>query len=341
MTFNIPIGFKRAFHSFFLAIVCYGQTSVATFVKIDSTTAGSWQSVYGAEGFVVINSPVSYPSYVTVTPSGQFLYTWAGSTNDIRALQKGLLAPDRIAACWCSSNSLSVDLAFRDSNLHQVALYLVDWDNYNGGRTERIDILDGNGTLLDTRSASKFVSGEYLVWNLSGHVVIRITNTNPQSNAVISGVFFGPIGNQGLTGQPCPTTGPTLVIKLPDGSCLPVSVIGSTFTQTQILAAISGEVLDPARPPPNQKHWIFLCDQHCLVYYLHEARAIGHLAPPDQYGADGGPLCGNNLTVGQKCWIPGFDCSRPPPPNTPSGDVDPTTGLLDDCMTVGDNVKAL
>jgi hypothetical protein len=79
-----------------------------------------------------------------------------------------------------------VDLNFKDTNSHQVALYLLDWDNY--GRTERVDILDANNTLLDSRSASSFVNGEYLVWNLSGHVIVKITNTS--SNAVLSGLFF-------------------------------------------------------------------------------------------------------------------------------------------------------
>jgi hypothetical protein len=88
------------------------------------------------------------------------------------------------------SDSFTIDLAFNDSNLHQVALYLLDWDTYSGGRVERIDILDVNGNVLDMRSASSFVNGQYLVWSLSGHVLVRITNTNPSGNAVLSGLFF-------------------------------------------------------------------------------------------------------------------------------------------------------
>jgi hypothetical protein len=82
-----------------------------------------------------------------------------------------------------------VDVNFHDTNTHQVALYLLDWDSFYG-RTERVDILDANNTILDSRSVSSFVNGLYLVWNLSGHVVVRITNTNPPSNAVLSGLFF-------------------------------------------------------------------------------------------------------------------------------------------------------
>jgi hypothetical protein len=69
-------------------------------------------------------------------------------------------------------------------------LYLLDWDVYGGGRSERVDILDGSNTLLDSRSVSGFANGEYLVWNLSGHVTVRITNLNGNSNAVVSGILF-------------------------------------------------------------------------------------------------------------------------------------------------------
>jgi hypothetical protein len=166
-----------------------GTTGTAAFVKTDSTTAGSWKGTYGADGFNVINDTASYPSYVAVTPSGNALYTWASSTTDIRALQKASSTTDRIAACWYSGSSFTVDLNFRDTTTRQVAVYLLDWDNYNG-RTETLDILDANNTLLDSRAVSSFVNGQYLVWNLSGHVIIRITNTNASSNAVLSGVFF-------------------------------------------------------------------------------------------------------------------------------------------------------
>jgi hypothetical protein len=98
---------------------------------------------------------------------------------------------DRIAACWYSATSMTIDLAFNDSNTHQVALYLLDWDAPFGGRSQRIDILDVNGNVLDTRSVTNFTAGQYLVWNLSGHAVARITNTGiSANNGVVSAIFF-------------------------------------------------------------------------------------------------------------------------------------------------------
>jgi hypothetical protein len=167
-----------------------GGPGTASFIKSDITTSGYWKGVYGADGYTVINDLASYPAYVAVTPAGNSSYTWAFSTSDPRALEKASSLTDRIAACWYSGASFTIDLAFNDSNTHQVALYLVDWDIFGGGRTQRVDMLDGNGHVLDTRAVSSFVNGQYLVWNLSGHVVVRITNTNPLANAVVSGLFF-------------------------------------------------------------------------------------------------------------------------------------------------------
>lgn len=52
----------------------------ATFIGTNTTTQGSWKGVYGADGWNVIgdtgstNNP-SYPSYATVSASGNTLYT--------------------------------------------------------------------------------------------------------------------------------------------------------------------------------------------------------------------------------------------------------------------------
>ena len=44
--------------------------ATATFLGKDTTTQGNWMGVYGSQGYNVINSGVSYPSYATVTPAG-------------------------------------------------------------------------------------------------------------------------------------------------------------------------------------------------------------------------------------------------------------------------------
>ncbi len=166
-----------------------GAANAATFVGTDTSTAGSWKGVYGLDGYNVINDSASYPAYASVTPSANLNYTWADSASEPRDLQKGSAA-DRIAACWYSETSFNVDLAFSDGNTHRVAFYFLDWDTYQGGRVQRVDLVDAAGRVLDTRTVSSFSSGVYVVWNLSGHVTARITNLNAPANAVLSGLFF-------------------------------------------------------------------------------------------------------------------------------------------------------
>src|SRR5690242_13413564 len=183
-------------------------TGTAAFVKNDATTLGSWKGVYGGDGYNIVNNSTAYPAYVTATASGYTAWTWAASTGDTRAAQKPNPATDRIAACWTAPSSFTIDLAFADANTHQVALYLLDWDVMGGGRTERVDIVDANGTVLDSRTVSGFSNGQYLVWNLSGHVIARVVNTNANANAVISAILFGGAGSPGI-----PPTGTAAFVK--------------------------------------------------------------------------------------------------------------------------------
>ncbi|MCI0621538.1 MAG: S8 family serine peptidase, partial [Acidobacteria bacterium] len=61
----------------------------ALFVTTDVATQGTWKGVYGAQGYAIANDATSYPFYAQVNFAGQSNYTWAGSTTDLRALQKG------------------------------------------------------------------------------------------------------------------------------------------------------------------------------------------------------------------------------------------------------------
>jgi hypothetical protein len=97
----------------------------------------------------------------------------------------------RVAATWFATPPFSFDLNFTDGRSHQVALYAMDFDNQS--RAQRVDVLDSlSGNVLDSRTMSSFVQGEYLVWNILGHVMIRVTLTGAV-NGVVSGLFFDPI----------------------------------------------------------------------------------------------------------------------------------------------------
>jgi hypothetical protein len=160
----------------------------AIFIGKDTATGGSWKGVYGADGYDIINHAALYPGYAIATPGVKRDHLWAATTIDVRALQKPAKLTDRIAACWYSTNTFQVDLALIDGLTHRVALYCVDWDRQN--RAQIIEILDAaNGSTLSSQSVTAFASGQYLIWDVNGHVIIRLTRTGPY-NAVLSGIFF-------------------------------------------------------------------------------------------------------------------------------------------------------
>ena len=167
------------------------STVSAAFVKNDAATQGTWSSAYGADGYDISQYGASLPSYATVNITGNANYVWNGSTSDGRALQEPG-SSNRLAACWYSGSSFTIDVNLTDGQTHQVALYALDWDSY-GPRQEQINVRDaGTGQVLNSQTVSSFSGGQYLVWNISGHVQFQVTNLVGGSNAVISGLFFGP-----------------------------------------------------------------------------------------------------------------------------------------------------
>ncbi len=130
--------------------IASGTTS-GVFVKADTTTAGTWMGVYGADGYSVAGDNTVLPSYVTATATGYQPYEWTASTTDPRALQQPSNPTNRLAATWYSPTVLTMNLVFNDGNTHQVAAaILLDWDNL--GRSQQVAILDSNNNVLDSRT---------------------------------------------------------------------------------------------------------------------------------------------------------------------------------------------
>lgn len=162
------------------------------YVITDTTTLGNWQGIYGTDGYYIANSVSQKPSYATLNITGDTLNTWSTSSTDPNALQ--LPAGGNIASDYQSTGTMTFDINITDGNTHPVALYLYDWGSVIGEnyyRTETIQVVNvATGAVVDTRPMSDFQSGQYLVYNLSGHVQINIINTCTP-NAVVSGIFFG------------------------------------------------------------------------------------------------------------------------------------------------------
>jgi hypothetical protein len=158
----------------------------ARFVEIDTTTKGNWRRGYGGDWFNTVNDGISYPSYAHVKVSGHSSPTWMQSTTDVRAPER-IFGCDRVAARWESDSWFTVDIEITDGKPHRMALYAVDWDGNN--RSQRIDVLDAaTNSLLDSRSMASFNGGQYLVWELQGHVKIMVNRTGAKT-AVVSGLY--------------------------------------------------------------------------------------------------------------------------------------------------------
>ena len=165
------------------------SSGTAMFVKVDMTTQGTWKGVYGADGYNIIGNAASVPHYATVTPARQASYTWAASSTDPRALQKASRS-GRIAACWYSASSFTVNVNLTDGQTHDLELYFLDWDST--ARGEMVQISNAStGAVLDTETVASFHSGVYLDYAVSGNVNITFTR-QAGANAVLSGLFFDP-----------------------------------------------------------------------------------------------------------------------------------------------------
>jgi hypothetical protein len=165
----------------------------ATAVRTDAATEGNWNGVYGADGYVLFGGSSNLPAYAQVSASGEQEWTWDPAPTDPRAPQDPASSSGRIAASDYSGSGFTIDVDLTDGNAHQVALYLLDWDQRD--RAETVQVTDATtGAVLDSASVSNFANGQWLVWNLSGSVQIRITNAPGSLNALASGLFFDPVG---------------------------------------------------------------------------------------------------------------------------------------------------
>jgi hypothetical protein len=171
------------------------NAAVTQFISADTATQGAWVNKYGTNGYALTGLSPNVPSYASLNVQSSYSWTWAASTTDPRALElpggSGRIAETWYGVSYNRAPAFSFNLDFTDGNSHQFELYAVDFDNR--GRAETIRIIDANSNAdLDTRNISNFTSGIYLMWNISGNVIVSVTNT-AGPNAVVSGVFFDSI----------------------------------------------------------------------------------------------------------------------------------------------------
>jgi hypothetical protein len=162
--------------------------TLAAFIKKDTATEGNWIGTYGTQGYDIIDDTASIPSYATVTASGESTYIWGGTTQT--QVLETADGTSRIAAAWYAATSFTVDVNLTDGQVHDLELYLLDWQS--GGRVESVKISNATtGAVLDTETVSSFSNGVYLDWAVSGNILITFTCVVGNSS-VLSGLFLDP-----------------------------------------------------------------------------------------------------------------------------------------------------
>ncbi|MDB6027914.1 MAG: N-terminal ig-like domain of cellulase [Verrucomicrobiales bacterium] len=196
------------------------------FIQTDTTTIGDWKNVYGKEGYTVVGDQTQYPSYVNLTPIGKSEWVWSYSDSNPNSLQT-VASSTRVAACWYTADTMYTDVNITDGKTHRMALYCADWDKI--GRAQTVDVLDAvSGVVLHSKAISSFATGHYLVWNVSGHVKIRITRT-ASNNAVIQGLFFDPASSVSTTNTPPTTTNTPPVVVTNTAPVVSIAANGASF----------------------------------------------------------------------------------------------------------------
>jgi hypothetical protein len=178
------------------AQVVIGNSPLVNFVRADSTTAGNWKGVYGQDGYVLAQNAVSVPAYSTFNTAGavnlSLLDIWA---TDPRALLKPNYAyspTERVESYFHTPTSMDFLVSSPLGQVNRIALYFCNYQNE--GRSESLQALDTRtGALLDARAVPNADGGVYLVYNYSGPVTFRVTNTlsSPTPTAAVAAFFWG------------------------------------------------------------------------------------------------------------------------------------------------------
>lgn len=181
-----------------LSALFIDPTSVgsAGFVGTDTTTSGNWRDKYDANGAVIVGRTDFPTNEVVGTVTGATTETITSSSTKKGALVLEGEAKKGSVGYYTTDTTATIDLNFTDdASKHEVTVYAVDFDKKK--RSQRIELLDASGNMLDQREISNFTTGVYLTWNVTGDVKIRFTRLQGP-DAVISAIFIDEqIGNSG------------------------------------------------------------------------------------------------------------------------------------------------
>ena len=173
------------------------RTATAAFLGTDETTEGDWPGKYGSDGFYMLSyfygrGCQAWPDYLSAVDSDGFtnrqFAIWKNATKS-SLLTSPISYCARYLGALETSGSGSVTLYVRDTQAHQLALYVCDFDK--AGRGETIEVRDLKGDVLVPACAvSDFQQGKWLRFKFSGSIRVRVTNQKSSSTGVLSALMF-------------------------------------------------------------------------------------------------------------------------------------------------------
>jgi len=187
------------------------------------------------------------PSSALTSTTG-LAYTWAASTTNAVAPQN-LGGTGRVAAEWYGQPSLDFDLNLTDGAEHQVALYVLDYDGQN--RTESVQVLNASTqAVLASETVSSFTGGDYVVFDVTGNVIFRITKVSGGS-AALTGVFL-----DSATASPNAVAADQIATVSPDAVAAAQIATSSVFASgiTPQAATVETTKKKPAHKSPVDSH---------------------------------------------------------------------------------------
>ncbi|MFN0069660.1 MAG: PQQ-dependent sugar dehydrogenase [Limisphaerales bacterium] len=220
---------------------------------VDAASQGDGSEVYGTGGWWMPAISQSPPPEATLEIVRGSTFVWGFNSGDRRVLRiPGSI--DRKPTTWFSNDELLLDLTFGDNEPHRVGLYFLDYDG-GGRRAQTLEFLDpATGTVLESRELSNFGNGLWVVCDIQGAVRLRITNRSDFGNAVLSGIFVGPLRRPRLSVDVESPAAP-VVVPLPGGLAFRAQVGGRNLVGVQVEFLVDGRRVAEAAEPPFEAVW--------------------------------------------------------------------------------------
>lgn len=151
----------------------------ARFIKSESTTRGSWNGVYGSQGYIVSEpnnaGTASLPSFLTWAIAGNSNADQTGFYNSVTDEPDLPGSPgSKFLTVWFSTTAFTIGLTCSPIQSYLVSIYMADTDLF--ARVQTVTIKTTGGTILDgPRTVSSFKVGQWWQWDVTGTVDITFT----------------------------------------------------------------------------------------------------------------------------------------------------------------------